>query len=590
MVCKKCGAQLNGEYAFCPKCGNKLKVKKKAGAGKIIGIILLLAILGCGIFLYVSGYYERFLPQMSAAAEETLVEVSADNSANVEADVVKEPETEEEVPLTDKTSDKEPESKTEAQTETEAVEEEPSEIELYLDTLILEPVEMTMGETFSIELEKEIPDAEWKSSDEKVVRSVGGELKAVAPGKAVVTLSAEGKEISFGVTINAFSDMTVAVDYSVALELNDALSEIQWESSLPETISVSNGIISALTPGAAMVTAYVDGEAYSFEVVATTPEITTTSVRKIIGNTVQVSFLGTNGKAEWKSDNTAIATVSDTGLITAEPTGAGQSTVVHAYIDGMEFKVDVAVEPIPQLSSTYKIYGHQDSHKYKNANVTLCANANEIAKFSYTELDCFRCVTEDVLNVADADYSDGSTYPLYRTFLADNDNDSYTDIYLVGTSQTADVLVQRIDDKTSSYPEGIRPSSSIVTYEPCDGYGIIHIYNKDSTTGGSQLITVMVDGYQYQLVIGRLVVGGNNHFNYDLILQDKIPVNYMIEQCSIDEIVQIQNTDYTAVSSNFKTYNPSNDWLERVGTKFVEAVEDQAIEMAAGALLKFIFL
>lgn len=589
MVCKKCGAQLNGEYAFCPKCGNKLKVKKKAGVGKIIGIILLLAILGCGIFLYVSGYYERFLPQMSAAAEETLVEVSADNSASVEADVVKEPETEEEVPLTDKTTDKEPESKTEAQTETEAVEEEPSEIELYLDTLILEPVEMTMGETFSIELEKEIPDAEWKSSDEKVVRSVGGELKAVAPGKAVVTLSAEGKEISFGVTINAFSDMTVAVGYSVALELNDALSEIQWESSLPETISVSNGIISALMPGAATVTGYVDGEAYSFEVVATTPEITTTSVRKIIGNTVQVSFLGTNGKAEWKSDNTAIATVSDTGLITAEPTGAGQSTVVHAYIDGMEFKVDVAVEPIPQLSSTYKIYGHQDNYQYKNANVTLCANANEIAKFSYTEQDYFCCVTEDVLNVADADYSDGSTYPIYRTFLSD-DNSSYTDVYLVGTSQTADVLVQCISDKISSNPEGIYSSRSIVTYEPCDGYGIIHIYNATTPFANTrQLITVMVDGYQYQLVIGT-GVGTDNYFHYDSILRDEIPVNYMIEQCSIDEIVQIQNTNYTAVSSNFKTYNPSNDWLERVGTKFVEAVEDQAIEMAAGALLKFIFL
>ena len=91
-------------------------------------------------------------------------------------------------------------------------------------------------------------------------------------------------------------------------------------------------------------------------------------------------------------------------------------------------------------------------------------------------------------------------------------------------------------------------------------------------------------GYQYQFAISKM---GDGHFDY--AYRDRIPENYMIEECSVDEIVTMQNSNYSAVASNFKTYNSNNDWMERIGTKFVEAVEDEAISMAAGALLKFIF-
>ncbi len=591
MVCEKCGAQLDEDCVFCPKCGNKINAKKKAYTGKIIGGILLLVILGSGIFLYVSGQYRNIFPRADNVSEEAAANLAEtpDGRGNAEEGIAAEPE---KAQQTEETADKAPESAAETMAEPEA-EKEPGEIEKYLDALVLEPVEMTMGETFQVELEKEIPGAVWTSSDETIVRSSDGKLKAAAPGKAVVTLSAEGKECSFDVTVNAFPDMTVAVEHSVTLELNDAFSEVQWESSAPEIIEVNEGVVSALAAGASTLTASVDGKEYSFEVVGTTPEITTTSVRKIIGNTEQVSVLGTNGKAEWKSDNTAIATVSDTGLITAEPTGAGQNTVVHAYIDGMEFKIDVAVEPIPQLSSTYKIYGYQNTAQYKNATIALCTNANEVMKIKYektaNEWDEELYLTtevQEVLNVADADYSDGSTYPVYRAYKKGKyavDDKIRTDIYLVGTSQTAEVLVQRL-----GYCQGeFYSPDSVVTYEPCDGYGIIHVYCDEVYSGGMGgqiIVTVMVDGYQYQFAISKM---GDGHFDY--AYRDRIPENYMIEECSVDEIVTMQNSNYSAVASNFKTYNSNNDWMERIGTKFVEAVEDEAISMAAGALLKFIF-
>ncbi len=592
MTCNKCGAELEGEYTICPKCGNKLKKKSKAGL--IFGIILLLLLIGVGSTLYISGFYKDIAVKAGWTAKENETVLTDNSAGNLDSGQM-EIENQQEVNT---------ESKAEEPEMAKETAEDPDEQELFLEGLSFEPVTMTMGETCQVELEREIPDGTWISSDEKVVKAADGQLQAGMPGKAIVTFGAGAKEIPFEVTVNAFSNMTLAVNYSRTMELNDIFSNVRWESSAPEIVSVEEGVISSLQAGSSTVTAYIDEVPYSFEVVATTPDITTTSVRKIIGNTEQVSILGTNGKAEWKSDNTAIATVSDTGLITAEPTGAGQSTVVHAFVDEMEFKIDVAVEPIPQLSSTYKIYGHQDNSTYKNAKITICTNANETATVTYppenkhtylrfgdgTTGDGYESevIIANVLNVADADYSGGMIFPLYHVFrdgIIDGAN--YTDIYLVGTSQTADVLIQSIFTKKADADGiGLRKSRSVVTYEPCENYGIIHIYSDD---GCDELVTVTVDGYQYQFIISALDSMGGR-FDYGQI--DRLSADYMVEECSVDEIVVPEkvNVNYSTLQANSRTYNPDNEWLERIGTKFVESVEDQAIEMAAGALLKFIFL
>ena len=509
MICKKCGAELDKAYDFCPKCGNKLKRKHKAG--KIIGIVLLLLICGSGAALYVSGYYKDIAAGLGWIVEEPIAEVSDNRGEDMEI-----------IP-TDSAKPKETEKKAaaeKAEVEEEAAEEEPDELELFLNELSFEPIEMTMGEIYQVELEREIKDISWSSSDEKVVKAADGKLMAIMPGISTVTLSAGGREIPLEVTVNAFSDMTLAVNCSKTMELNEMLSNVRWESSVPEIVSAEDGVISSLSAGASTVTAYIDEVPYSFEVVATTPDITTTSVRKIIGNTEQISILGTNGKAEWKSDNTAIATVSDTGLITAEPTGAGQNTVVHAYVDGMEFRIDVAVEPIPQLSSTYKMYGHQDNSKYKNAKITICTNANETITYTgevhrngnggYIYINC-----ENVLNVADVDYSRGEIYPLYHAFYSYTDDENHTDIYLVGTSQVAEVLVQRLDyyySDDAGLSQNPSKANSVATYEACDNYGIIHIYNHDYP--GRLLVTVAVDGYQYQFVVDYPSGADNGGLNY----------------------------------------------------------------------------
>lgn len=588
MICKKCGAQLSEEFEICPKCGNR--IKKKISLGKILEIALPASLIGAGLFLYVSGYYRNIMTQFGRLSEKNITADAAVEDDNNVAETVQ-----------NNAAQKAIAEPQENDYSVEDVSEGSGEFTQYITELAIEPVEMTMGETYLVELDQKIPNAAWSSSDENVVLVEDGQLKALMPGNAIITLSTDVKDISFDVTVDGFPDLTLAVNCSNTIEINDAISDVRWVSSVPEIVSVENGVITSLASGASDITVYIGEVPYTFEVVATTPDITTTSVRKIIGNTEQVSILGTNGKAEWKSDNTAIATVSDTGLITAEPTGAGQSTVVHAYIDGMEFKIDVTVEPIPQLSSTYKIYGHQDNHNYKNAQITICANANETAtvkyleeKHNYTFYDgtwgagheC-KIIETNVLNVANADYSDSMTFPLYHVFkngIIDGSN--FADIYLVGTSQTADVLIQSISIKKEGV-DGIAltKSGSAVTYEPCENYGIIHIY---SDHGYSELVTVTVDGYQYQFIVSALDSMGG--FDYGKI--DMLPANYMIEECSVDEIIVHEkiNVNYSELEANSCTYFGGDDWVERIGTKFVEAVEDEAISMAAGYLLKAIFL
>lgn len=596
MVCEKCGAQLGEEFEICPKCGNK--IKKKIGWKKILVITLLVALIGAALFLYMSGYYKNIMMQFVGEDEENTAATINDEDGNTVVKTAQNGSTQEAMAESQENDDG-----------VEKVQEEPDVLAQYLAGLTIEPVEMTIGETHLVELEQKIPNAVWRSSDENVVLVEDGQLKALMPGNAIITLSTDVKDSSFDVTVNDFQDLTLAVNCSNTIEINNAISDVRWESSVPEIVSVEDGVITSLASGASDITVFIGGNPYTFEVVATTPEITTTSVRKIIGNTEQISILGTNGKAEWKSDNTAIATVSDTGLITAEPTGAGQSTVVHAYIDGMEFEIDVAVEPIPQLSSTYKIYGHQDNYDYKNAQITICTNANETATVTYPPENRHTYMTfgdgtvgtgyapkintMNVLNVADADYSDGMTFPVYYAFCgayqtagSTLDTANHSDIYLVGTSQIANVKIQSISCRKEE-ADGIglgSQSRSVVTYESCENYGIIHIYHAYNT----ELVTVTVDGYQYQFIIRDF--DGMTRLNYANI--DRLDPNYMIDECSVDEIIVHEkiNVNYSELEANSRTYFGGDEWVERIGTKFVEAVEDEAISMAAGFLLKAIFL
>ena len=168
------------------------------------------------------------------------------------------------------------------------------------------------------------------------------------------------------------------------------------------------------------------------------------------------------------------------------------------------------------------------------------------------------------------------------------DTYTHTEIYLIGTSQKANVLIEKIyvDNKQGIQFDNIENE---VTYEEKEGYGIISIYRKN--TDYTCLVSVEVDGYTYQFIIetiSPIPIDGYFYRRFHYAGVDKLPKDYVIEECSIDEIITHQATDSSALVANSRTYHTNNDWIERVGTKFVQELEDQAIEMVAGAVLKWL--
>lgn len=382
-----------------------------------------------------------------------------------------------------------------------------------------------------------------------------------------------------------FEDITLALDCQRKIDVPESV-DVTFESAQPEIVSVDNdGILTARIVGAANITVYIDKESYTFEAVVTTPEISTTTIMKIVGNTEQISFYGTNGVPIFKSDNTAIATVTEKGLVTAEPSGAGQSTKIHALIDGKEFIVDVIVEPVPQLLSTYKIYGYQkqgvywsDSYTrnfFTNAKIELIGNTNEIA-YDTSELYTPHYKTETVLDMGAVDYSPGNVYPLYYTYDAQFDYKglNYAQIYLLGSSQDASVVIKPISG-------AIGEATGSVKYTPCEGYGIIEVWS--DFPHYFNIVTVSIDGYTYEFAIDSL-----QNFNYDPDFERNVLPGFVVSSCTVDDEIISVSTDYSGVKAKSSTFYGS-EFASDLGSKIIEAVEDEAISFIVGKVFSLVF-
>lgn len=405
-----------------------------------------------------------------------------------------------------------------------------------------------------------------------------------------VTTEAETTIVETSAYVPNFENMTLAVGCEANLDLPENLENVKVESSYPDIVSVDeNGVIKALEKGASDVTVTIDGESYAFEVVATTPEISEQSITKIMGNTVQLYIYGTTGVPVFESDNTAIASVTENGLVTAEPTGVGQSTKIHVTVDKKEFIVDVNVEPVPQLLSSYEVsaYGggmyqvenpSTDSapstlttYRYDNANIELIANTSEVVHTTPQQNpnNGYNWKPESVLNIGSVDYSSGDVYPLYRGFVGKG---GCIRIYLVGSSQNADVMVKL---------NGVFESKAKVKYIASDGYGIIEYKRDDPIANLYESITVVIDGYTYQFAVVL-----SNHFKYTPDLEEELSEDFEVKECTVDGVVAIPYRYTGKVRSKASTFYGA---MSDIGVKIVEAAEDEAINYVVGKVFTLIF-
>ena len=204
----------------------------------------------------------------------------------------------------------------------------------------------------------------WTSSDSSRIYVIGdGSVTATNTGSAVVTASAEGK--SAQTTVSAFPAVVAAVaiavnasniqvgqsTQAVATATDSSGNSITgrtvtWSSSAPSVATVSSaGVITGASVGTSKITATVDGVSASITETVSTSTVANVSVvlgssSILVGGTTQATATATDASGNiitgrtvtWNSSNVSIATVSNTGVVTA----AGAGTVsISGTVDGI---------------------------------------------------------------------------------------------------------------------------------------------------------------------------------------------------------------------------------------------------------------
>jgi len=387
-----------------------------------------------------------------------------------------------------------------------------------------------------------------------------------------------------------WQDRYVAVGAVISLNLPTELFGLSYSSSDEEKVTVdAAGNVTGIAPGSAVISVNSGEGEKTFRVYATMPEISLTQITKIAGNKVQLNILGTNGETEWYTDNPAVAVVDEKGLVTALSTGSGQSTSIHAKVDGTELTCKISVEPIPRLESAYKLFAFSEGTAVRqyNSYISICSNANKCVTYTEDEYQRLSSYSgsnskeeypdpevQEVLDIAEVDYTSGLTFPLYETYyqsklIGSTTIDEYThsEIYLVGSSQDAEVLT-------------ISNQKLQVSYEACEGYGIISVYYdvRDYAIG---LVKIKVDGYEYAFAVRTRGRAPDK--------EGQVPKADIVEELVHDDnLVFSTDISTTSLYRDSRAFIPS-EWVSSLGEKMFSAAEDKAISTAVDLLFKIIF-
>jgi trimeric autotransporter adhesin len=212
----------------------------------------------------------------------------------------------------------------------------------------------------------------WTSSDESVaVVSSSGRVSGIKIGTATITASSEGKSGTATVTVTAApvasvnvtpptASVTVGQSTTLTAQTLDANGNaltgrtVAWTSSNTGIATVSEaGVVTGVAPGSATITATSENKSGTATVTVTAIPVANvtvdpTTVSLTTGGTQQITATARDAQGNaladravtWESQNTNIATVSSTGLITAVAPG---TTTVTATSEGKVGTVTVTV-------------------------------------------------------------------------------------------------------------------------------------------------------------------------------------------------------------------------------------------------------
>lgn len=192
----------------------------------------------------------------------------------------------------------------------------------------------------------------WKSSKKTIaVIDEYGTVTGIKPGQTTITAKADGSESTCTVTVKAPSILlnrsslqlyrggAAKLSATVSSKINPA-----WKSNKKSVATVdSNGIVTAVKNGTAVITATVDGVSKTCLVTVLKPDITLSSYELSIKKgekAILKAEVSSGNRPAWSSSNPQKATVNSYGEITAIEKG---TAYVYASEDGTKKRCKIYI-------------------------------------------------------------------------------------------------------------------------------------------------------------------------------------------------------------------------------------------------------
>ena len=189
----------------------------------------------------------------------------------------------------------------------------------------------------------------WASSNTSNATVSGGVVTGVAAGTATISYSIGTCSTTAIVTVNqgvaAISPSSASLCIGNTVTLTDATGGGTWSSSSPNA-TVSGGLVTAISAGTATIS-YTLGSCYSTAAITigTSPSAISPSTATVcVGSTANLTDAVSGGV--WSSNNTSVATVGGTGIVT----GVTNGTTTISYSIGTCFATAI-VTVNPGLSA-----------------------------------------------------------------------------------------------------------------------------------------------------------------------------------------------------------------------------------------------
>lgn len=208
-----------------------------------------------------------------------------------------------------------------------------------------------------------------------------------------VVLCALSATVGFGGTQNAFSPAitaNAAVSLNVTwkrvikgksftLKAKGVKGGVKWKSKNPKIATVNaKGVVTAVAKGETDIYAYYGKQKSFCHVIVETPKLSKKSLILVKGHTAYLYLDGTYQNVKWYTADKKVATVSQSGTVTAVNKG---ETVITAKAGGVKFNCKVRVET-PKLSKSeltliegntfaLQLKGNTQKIKWSSSNTTV---------------------------------------------------------------------------------------------------------------------------------------------------------------------------------------------------------------------------